>query len=45
MNLLNRISNAEKFPPLPKNIKNIDKFNLNDLPISESNFKTNKNYN
>ena len=35
-NLLDRISNAEKFSPLPKNIKNIDKFNLNDLPISES---------
>ena len=34
--LLNRVSNAEKFPPLPKNIKNFDEFNLNDLPISES---------
>ena len=34
--LLNRVSNAEKFPPLPKEIKNFDKFNLNDLPISES---------
>ena len=30
------VSNAEKFPPLPKNIKNFDEFNLNDLPISES---------
>jgi len=34
--LLKRVSNAEKFPPLPKNIKNFDEFNLNDLPISES---------
>ena len=34
--LLNKVSNAEKFPPLPKKIKNFDKFNLNDLPISES---------
>ena len=34
--LLNKVSNAEKFPPLPKKIKNIDQFNLNDLPISES---------
>jgi len=34
--LLNRVSNAEKFPPLPKKIKNFDKFNFNDLPISES---------
>jgi len=34
--LLNRVSNAEKFPPLPKKMKNFGKFNLNDLPISES---------
>ena len=34
--LLNRVSNAEKFPPLPKKIKNLDQFNLNDLPITES---------
>ena len=34
--LLNKVSNAEKFPPLPKKIENFDKFNLNDLPISES---------
>ena len=34
--LLNKVSNAEKFPPLPKNIKNFDKFNLNDLPVTES---------
>ena len=34
--LLDRVSNAEKFPPLPKKIKNFDKFNLNDLPITES---------
>ena len=34
--LLNKVSNAEKFPPLPKKIKNFDQFNLNDLPITES---------
>ena len=34
--LLNKVSNAEKFPPLPKKKNNFDKFNLNDLPISES---------
>ena len=34
--LLKRISNAEKLPPLPKKIKNIDKLNLNDLPITET---------
>ena len=34
--LLKRISNAEKLPPLPKMIKNIDKLNLNDLPITET---------
>ncbi|PPR37910.1 MAG: L-2,4-diaminobutyrate decarboxylase [Alphaproteobacteria bacterium MarineAlpha6_Bin4] len=34
--LLKKISNAEKHPPLPKKLQNIDKFNLNDLPIAES---------
>ena len=34
--LLKRISNAEKLPPLPKKVKNIDKLNLNDLPITET---------
>ena len=34
--LLNKASNAEKFPPLPKKNINLDKFNFNDLPISES---------
>ena len=34
--VLNKITNAEKFPPLPKKIRNFDEFNLNDLPITES---------
>ena len=34
--LLNKVTNAEQFSPLPKKIQNLDKFNLNDLPISES---------
>ena len=34
--LLKRSSNAEKFPPLPKKIKNFDEINLNDLPVTES---------
>ena len=35
-NLLLRVSNAEKFPPLPKKEIKLDNFNLNDLPISDS---------
>ena len=34
--LLHRSSKAEKYPPLPKNSNFFDKFNLNDLPITES---------
>ena len=33
--ILNKISNAEKFPSLVKSKKVFQKFNLNDLPISE----------
>ena len=33
--LLNKVSNAEKFSPLPINFKKMEDFNLNDLPISE----------
>lgn len=34
-NLINKVSNAESYPPLLKKKKYLDNFNFNDLPISE----------